>query len=79
MEKMIIQLMETAMSMETDKLIEEKENIMTSDYPFRYLMKEVLQNEINRRNGTRHLPLDKVKKYMKKRRLPFDWEPFLFA
>lgn len=62
MEKAIIQMMEIAYNMTIEEMEENFEEAYKSETPSRYLMKEIFQNEINRRNGKRHISLEKVKK-----------------
>ena len=61
MEKVIIEMMERASAMTLEEMEEVFEEAKRDDYPFRYLMKEVFQNELNKRNGVRHISLEKVK------------------
>lgn len=69
MEKRIIEMMEIAMGLTVEEMESTLEDAKRGELPFRYLMKEVFQNEVNRRNGKRHLPLDKVKKIYEEKQL----------
>lgn len=61
MEKVIISMMEMALPMTIEEMEETYETAYRNDESFKYLMREVFVNEINRRNGKRHLSLEKVK------------------
>lgn len=62
MEKVIIQMMEIAQKMTIEEMESNLEEAHRNESASRYLMKEVFQNEVNRRNGIRHISLESAKK-----------------
>ena len=66
-EKMIIELMETASIMKMADLYKELDLIEKDEGPMRYLRKEIVMNELKKRNGMRHLSLEKAREACERR------------
>lgn len=66
MEKKIIDMMEIVSYMQMGELRDELELAEKANDPLSCLVKTVVQNEINKRKGKRHITLEHAKRYYEK-------------
>lgn len=72
MEKMIIELMEFVTLLTKREINDEMKLVENGECAMPYLMREILQNEINRREGKRHLDHRKARKDLERKLTALD-------